>query len=102
MIYLVVQVSIGGWHCLALDSGGTVYAWGGNEYGQCHVEWDVRRSLPSYSCCTLFNGLLDRKRFGCPFGPARMPEPQPVVASTSASGMMLPSASAGACCMQSI
>lgn len=38
----VVQVSTGGWHCLALDSAGLVYAWGGNEYGQCHVEWDVR------------------------------------------------------------
>ncbi len=38
----VEQVSIGGWHCLALDAGGLVYAWGGNEYGQCHVDWDVR------------------------------------------------------------
>ena len=38
----VTQVSTGGWHCLALDSAGMVYAWGGNEYGQCHVEWAVR------------------------------------------------------------
>ena len=38
----VTQVSTGGWHCLALDAAGMVYAWGGNEYGQCHVEWAVR------------------------------------------------------------
>ena len=38
----ITQVSTGGWHCLALDSAGMVYAWGGNEYGQCHVEWAVR------------------------------------------------------------
>ena len=38
----VTQVSTGGWHCLALDSAGMVYAWGGNEYGQCHVKWAVR------------------------------------------------------------
>lgn len=38
----ITQVSTGGWHCLALDSAGLVYAWGGNEYGQCHVEWAVR------------------------------------------------------------
>lgn len=30
----VVQVALGGWHCLALDDEGRVYAWGGNEYGQ--------------------------------------------------------------------
>ncbi len=38
----ITQVSTGGWHCLALDSAGLVYAWGGNEYGQCNVEWNVR------------------------------------------------------------
>lgn len=38
----ITQVSTGGWHCLALDSAGLVYAWGGNEYGQCNVEWTVR------------------------------------------------------------
>jgi len=38
----ITQISTGGWHCLALDSAGLVYAWGGNEYGQCHVEWAVR------------------------------------------------------------
>ena len=31
----VAQAAIGGWHCLALSDGGQVYAWGGNEYGQC-------------------------------------------------------------------
>ena len=44
----IQQISTGGWHCLALDSAGLVYAWGGNEYGQCHVEWAVRGAcLPS-------------------------------------------------------
>jgi alpha-tubulin suppressor-like RCC1 family protein len=38
----ITQVSTGGWHCLALDAAGLVYAWGGNEYGQCNVEWNVR------------------------------------------------------------
>ena len=41
----IQQISTGGWHCLALDSAGLVYAWGGNEYGQCHVEWAVRCAL---------------------------------------------------------
>ncbi|EFJ39861.1 hypothetical protein VOLCADRAFT_108456 [Volvox carteri f. nagariensis] len=31
----IVQVAIGGWHCLALSDRGTMFAWGGNEYGQC-------------------------------------------------------------------
>ena len=45
----IQQISTGGWHCLALDSAGLVYAWGGNEYGQCHVEWAVRCAcLPFY------------------------------------------------------
>lgn len=30
----IVQVALGGWHCLALDDAGQLYAWGGNEYGQ--------------------------------------------------------------------
>jgi hypothetical protein len=30
-----MQAAIGGWHCLALDSDGQVYCWGGNEYQQC-------------------------------------------------------------------
>lgn len=32
------QVAIGGWHCLALTDRGTMFAWGGNEYGQCALE----------------------------------------------------------------
>ena len=31
----ISQVTIGGWHCLALSDTGQAYAWGGNEYGQC-------------------------------------------------------------------
>ncbi|GFR50047.1 hypothetical protein Agub_g12098 [Astrephomene gubernaculifera] len=31
----VVQVATGGWHCLALSDTGGMFAWGGNEYGQC-------------------------------------------------------------------
>lgn len=31
----IMQAAIGGWHCLALDSDGQVYCWGGNEYQQC-------------------------------------------------------------------
>ena len=34
----VVQVAIGGWHCLAVTRNGQVYAWGGNEYFQCGVD----------------------------------------------------------------
>eukprot|EP00884_Botryococcus_braunii_P004691 jgi/Botrbrau1/14222/Bobra.0254s0011.1 len=36
----ILQVALGGWHCLALSDDGQVYAWGGNEYGQ------VSSSLP--------------------------------------------------------
>lgn len=32
------QAAIGGWHCLAVDTNGRAYAWGGNEYGQCAEE----------------------------------------------------------------
>ncbi|GIL92948.1 hypothetical protein Vretifemale_20418 [Volvox reticuliferus] len=31
----IVQVAMGGWHSLALSDRGAVFAWGGNEYGQC-------------------------------------------------------------------
>ncbi|MCO5564578.1 hypothetical protein L7F22_018242 [Adiantum nelumboides] len=34
----IVQAAIGGWHCLAVDTDGRAYAWGGNEYGQCAEE----------------------------------------------------------------
>lgn len=46
----IQQISTGGWHCLALDSAGLVYAWGGNEYGQCHVEWAVRYASKKSLC----------------------------------------------------
>ncbi|CAL8461917.1 g1448 [Coccomyxa elongata] len=46
----ITQVSTGGWHCLALDSAGLVYAWGGNEYGQCNVEWNVRDVVQPTPC----------------------------------------------------
>ncbi|CAL5222769.1 g5181 [Coccomyxa viridis] len=46
----IQQISTGGWHCLALDSAGLVYAWGGNEYGQCHVEWAVRDVVEPTPC----------------------------------------------------
>ncbi|KAK9908666.1 hypothetical protein WJX75_001202 [Coccomyxa subellipsoidea] len=46
----ITQVSTGGWHCLALDAAGLVYAWGGNEYGQCNVEWNVRDVVQPTPC----------------------------------------------------
>eukprot|EP00271_Cylindrocystis_brebissonii_P001995 TRINITY_DN1234_c0_g2_i1.p1 TRINITY_DN1234_c0_g2~~TRINITY_DN1234_c0_g2_i1.p1 ORF type:complete len:774 (+),score=158.02 TRINITY_DN1234_c0_g2_i1:215-2536(+) len=44
----VVQAAIGGWHCLAVDEQGQVYAWGGNEYGQCAIKSGkvTRRDIP--------------------------------------------------------
>ena len=36
------QVTIGGWHCLAVAENGQAYAWGGNEYGQCGLPLDQR------------------------------------------------------------
>ncbi|MEW5298972.1 MAG: hypothetical protein WDW36_002037 [Sanguina aurantia] len=38
----IVQVAIGGWHCLALGDNGALYAWGGNEYVQCGVDAEQR------------------------------------------------------------
>ncbi|KAK9838506.1 hypothetical protein WJX81_003780 [Elliptochloris bilobata] len=60
----ISQVAIGGWHCLALDAGalaamslpkyvvacGLVYAWGGNEYGQCGVHWGARDVVEPAPC----------------------------------------------------
>ncbi|GAB4819656.1 hypothetical protein N2152v2_006702 [Parachlorella kessleri] len=43
----VVQVAIGGWHALAVDEGGQMWAWGGNEYGQCGVNpWHRDIAVP--------------------------------------------------------
>lgn len=45
----ITQVTIGGWHCLALAEGGQAYAWGGNEYGQCGLppeQRDVKAPTP--------------------------------------------------------
>jgi alpha-tubulin suppressor-like RCC1 family protein len=53
----ITQVSTGGWHCLALDSAGMVYAWGGNEYGQCNVEWKTRSAAHSQSCHLMLSEL---------------------------------------------
>ena len=41
----VRQAAIGGWHCLAVDEGGQMYAWGGNEYGQCGIVTEKRDVL---------------------------------------------------------
>ncbi len=38
----ITQVTIGGWHCLAVAEGGQAYAWGGNEYGQCGLPPEQR------------------------------------------------------------
>ena len=46
----VSQVTIGGWHCLALAEGGRAYAWGGNEYGQCELAADQRDVLVPTPC----------------------------------------------------
>lgn len=50
----IQQVAIGGWHCLAVDSTGQAYAWGGNEYGQCGVEApEGQRDVVRPTCCLL-------------------------------------------------
>eukprot|EP00210_Caulerpa_lentillifera_P006549 g6254.t1 len=41
----IIQAAIGGWHCLALDNEGRVYAWGGNEYMQCSFDSSTRDIL---------------------------------------------------------
>ncbi|KAL6774315.1 hypothetical protein ACKKBG_A24525 [Auxenochlorella protothecoides x Auxenochlorella symbiontica] len=46
----VVQVALGGWHCLALDARGQVYAWGGNEYGQCGLEEGLKDVVTARPC----------------------------------------------------
>jgi len=38
----VVQAAIGGWHSICVDDTGQMYAWGGNEYGQCGCELEER------------------------------------------------------------
>ena len=46
----IVQVTIGGWHCLAVDADGQAYAWGGNEYGQCALPTDEKDILVRLRC----------------------------------------------------
>lgn len=46
----IVQVALGGWHCLALDARGQVYAWGGNEYGQCGLEEGLKDVVTARPC----------------------------------------------------
>ena len=46
----IVQVAIGGWHCLALSKDGGVFAWGGNEYLQCGTDPDRRDILTPVPC----------------------------------------------------
>lgn len=47
----IIQVSLGGWHCLALDIHGQMYAWGGNEYAQCGLEPGSLRDIPTPTKC---------------------------------------------------
>lgn len=46
----IAQAAIGGWHCLAVSAEGQVYAWGGNEYGQCGLT--SKDTRPSGRCVT--------------------------------------------------
>ncbi|KAK9811056.1 hypothetical protein WJX73_009758 [Symbiochloris irregularis] len=46
----IVQVAIGGWHCLAVNDEGQAYAWGGNEYGQCGIE-EAGRDIETPTPC---------------------------------------------------
>ena len=46
-IYLLLLMHArGGW----LAAGGLVYAWGGNEYGQCGVHWGARDVVEPTPC----------------------------------------------------
>lgn len=45
-----LQTAIGGWHCLALDDAGQMFAWGGNEYFQCGDEPDKRDIVTPALC----------------------------------------------------
>lgn len=53
---------MGGWHALALDAEGCVYAWGGNEYNQCAVDAAQRdvvlptRCVPDLRVCQVAAG----------------------------------------------
>ncbi|KAK9819733.1 hypothetical protein WJX72_001724 [[Myrmecia] bisecta] len=46
----ILQTSIGGWHCLAVDDKGQAYAWGGNEYGQCGLDLPKRDLVVPTPC----------------------------------------------------
>ena len=47
----IVQVAIGGWHALAVDSNGQCWAWGGNEYNQCAASEPGLRDLTEPRQC---------------------------------------------------
>jgi len=46
----IVQVALGGWHALAVDSRGQCWAWGGNEYNQCDAGPGLRDILEPRKC----------------------------------------------------
>eukprot|EP00798_Chlamydomonas_sp_ICE-L_P002659 gene2659-17125_t len=46
----IVQVSVNGWHCLALNSTGQMFSWGGNEYMQCGMDADKRDIVTPVMC----------------------------------------------------
>lgn len=43
----IVQVALGGWHVLALDVNGQVWAWGGNEYQVRFYDEEIIDNIPS-------------------------------------------------------
>eukprot|EP00890_Picochlorum_soloecismus_P003284 jgi/Picsp_1/3957/NSC_01469-R1_ran gtpase binding len=58
----VVQVALGGWHALGLDTQGRCWAWGGNEYSQCALDPDIRdvtvpqQCMPNLRVCQIDAG----------------------------------------------
>lgn len=48
----IAQVTIGGWHCLAVTESGQAFAWGGNEYGQCGLPTERRDIRVPTPCVT--------------------------------------------------
>ena len=42
----ITKISCGGYHCMALSSDGTVYAWGMNDYGQLGDNSTTERKTP--------------------------------------------------------
>ncbi|CAG9462728.1 unnamed protein product [Pedinophyceae sp. YPF-701] len=46
----ITQAALGGWHCIALDSQGGLWTWGGNEYAQCGYRTH-KRDVPVPTRC---------------------------------------------------